>query len=860
MTKYLNILIIIFSICLSINSLSQNTKAIDTVKISGDELDSLKPKKKSSIDTIVNYKANESVRLNLKTKDMRLKGESQLNYKTQKLEAEIIEINFNSSTLKAMPDTNETGKKFGYPKFIESGTTYVGENIKFNFKTNKGAIGLGETEISNGFFFGEKIKRVSQTELFVKNGNYTTCDAPHPHYYFGSSEMKLIAQDKIFLDPMVFYVEDIPLFALPIGLFFPARSGRSSGLIVPTYSFSRNRGVMYENFGFYWAASDYFDSQITFNFYSKGGYLAKNHSNWVLRDVYNGSYDLEYGKTRNTPDEDFADNYRLRLTHNHKLTPNENLVANLNFFSANFNRNTSNNINDRVTQNVTSNASYSKNYDGGTSIGLNYNREQNIITNAHNQSLTANYNLPNQKLFDIGDKEFAINTRISANLYEAKNYTNQQTNFADGSSRIDSGFTREQRNYISFQPQLIYNLPRIYFFNIIPSVSFGGNGYVRRIKERKFDSLNSRIVDEYEYGAFGEGWANFGLSLSTRFYGILSPKLGSLNSLRHTVEPSISYNFNPDFTSESLNYFSTYKDTRQNRVVRYNRYINEGGSHASEFKGQSMGITLRNRFEAKVAQGDTLEDKNIEILQLDFSSNYNLQLDSFKLSPVQVSFRTPALPFVNFSGNATFNPYNQVFVNDTIQRRSYWRDDKEYAISASNGLARLTDISFTLSTSLSDRGFTTQPNITNNQVPKDSMGIGDRFQNRRDLKEVDADIFADHSEGYMPSPMSWTLNLGAQFAYREPQKSLINRTFTLNADLNFNLTTTWKINANAYYDVVNNQLVNTSIGLIKDLHCWDLNFRWYPTGFNRGYYIRFGIKASQLRDLQYEKREDPIFR
>ncbi|MCB0702632.1 MAG: hypothetical protein KDC55_07985, partial [Ignavibacteriae bacterium] len=62
------------------------------------------------------------------------------------------------------------------------------------------------------------------------------------------------------------------------------------------------------------------------------------------------------------------------------------------------------------------------------------------------------------------------------------------------------------------------------------------------------------------------------------------------------------------------------------------------------------------------------------------------------------------------------------------------------------------------------------------------------------------------------------------------------------------------------YDLIDQKLENTSINITKDMHCWDLSVRWYPTGINQGFYLRFGIKASQLQDLKLEKRDDPIYR
>lgn len=822
--------------------------------------DSTKLKKPSStgIDTTIFYTSRDTVTLNLKSKIMKLRGTSKLNYKTQNLDAENIDIDFNSSIMEAYGSKIEN-KSFGFPKFKESGTDYVGEKIKFNFKTNKGIIKFGETELSNGFFFGDKIKRVSQNELFIKNGYYTTCSAPHPHYYFGSPQMKLIAQDKIFLDPIIFYVEDLPIFALPIGLYFPTSSGRKSGLIVPTYGVTKNRGVIYENLGFYWAASEYFDSQLTASIYTKGGYLFKNHSNWVLKDVYNGSIDLSYGKTRFNPEEQFSDAYKIRFNHDHILSPTDRITSNMDFSSANFNQNTSSNINERVKQSITSNASYSSNWDNGNSLSIAYSREQNIINNSYRQGLTTNFNVPNIKIAQIFEKDFVISGRLNWNLNFDKSYDIVNTRYLDNSSRIDTGFTKTQKNFIAISPNFSYSFPKIWMFNVTPSYSINGNLFFRRISNRTYDTLNSRFNDSYEYGVFPEYWYNYGVSLTTRFYGMAKPKVFGINAIRHTVEPSFGYRFDPNF-SDNNNYYSTYIDEKQKKSFSYSRFINEGGSHSSQSKGQSLTYGFRNRVEMKIAQGDTIADKNLELLQLDFNGAYNFVLDSFKMSPLSVSFRTPAVPLVNFGGSANFKFYDEIS-EQTSSGNYKNRNINKTLLESGKGLLRLTDINFNIGTSFNNQGIGTAPNNQTNQPSKrDSSELGERFRQRLDYSYQEPDYFGENSPGYSDIQIPWNLNVSANFSYSQPLLDYITRSFSILTDFTFSLTKTWKVGANAGYDIVNSRLTSTSVNISKDLDCYDLTFRWYPIGNSQGFYLRFGIKASQLKDLMYEKQSNPIYR
>jgi hypothetical protein len=48
----------------------------------------------------------------------------------------------------------------------------------------------------------------------------------------------------------------------------------------------------------------------------------------------------------------------------------------------------------------------------------------------------------------------------------------------------------------------------------------------------------------------------------------------------------------------------------------------------------------------------------------------------------------------------------------------------------------------------------------------------------------------------------------------------------------------------------------TSIGIVRDLHCWEMSFGWVPTGYLKSWNFTIRVKASVLADLKYERRKD----
>ncbi|MOA51137.1 hypothetical protein D3C78_1742460 [compost metagenome] len=77
---------------------------------------------------------------------------------------------------------------------------------------------------------------------------------------------------------------------------------------------------------------------------------------------------------------------------------------------------------------------------------------------------------------------------------------------------------------------------------------------------------------------------------------------------------------------------------------------------------------------------------------------------------------------------------------------------------------------------------------------------------------------------------------------------------TVNIRGDFSLTPKWKINGITGYDITNGVLSPTSLGIIRDLHCWDLSVYWVPFGGYKSYSIDLRVKSSILQDLKVSKR------
>ncbi len=827
--------------------------------------DSIAKPVRQSLDTIVVYQARDSASFILGAKKMRLRGDASITMKNQKLNAEIIEMSFGESTLSAEGMRDTSGKLFGFPKFIDGKEEFVGERLKFNLKTKQGVISLGETNVENGFYYGAKIKRMDEQTYFIENGSYTTCDKPHPHFYFGSPKMKVIANDRIFFDPLVMYVEDLPVFILPVGLYFENRSGRQSGLVVPSFFFSSNNGVVFQNLGYYFAPSDYYDTQFGVDIFTKSGYLLKNSTRYVQRDVLNGNFQFSFGRRRISPDYPMLNSWNASLYHSHKFTPQTSAMANLSFSSQDFNRNFSTDITQRLQQQIYSNASLSTSFNNGSTLSFGFSRSQNLITDESQTSPSVSYSIPqlfplkkivasDSWLREIGFSYSATGNYALSRVREIKT-TDTAANIMDTSFRSD-----ERYFTISHSPSLSIS-PKFGYFSVTPSFSYRENWYFRRMTRfRATDSVYSNTM-EYSAAPFREYRYDMGFSVGTRLFGLIEPRIWGLNALRHTFQPSLGYRYTPEFSARTTSYIGSYYDSVYKRNVEYSRYESDGGISSAK-ASQQITYSFANSFEVKTAQSnDTLPDKKTDILRFNISGNYDFEKDSLKFSDITADFRAPALDFLNFSGRANFTLYDDAPALDAISGNVIQRQINRFLASSGKGLAHLTSFSMNFSTQFSSSGTNTPSEITTADTSaKIKPGVGERFAERVNFTETECDLYGGETYGWAPLSMPWHINLTATLAYYSPVGYAISRRLDISGDFGLAPTPTWKIGGRFNFDAVAGNFFMQSINITKDLHCWNLTFDWTPSGINSGFYLRFGIKASQLQDLKLEKRANPVYR
>jgi lipopolysaccharide assembly outer membrane protein LptD (OstA) len=836
-------LIIMISLAAAIGAHAQtgDTTSASLITVMQDTTiqDTARPASPTGVDTLVMYTARDSVVYSLSSKTMYLHGEGEIRYRELGLKAENIDIDWTTATLTArgVPDsTDTTGHGYrGLPDLTDRGEVYKGRTVTYNFKSKRGKIGLAETEIDDAFYYGENIKKVDDDVLFVGGGVYTTCDLPHPHYYFGSPEMKVVVKDEIVARPVVMYVSDVPVMALPFGVF-PNKSGRRSGLVVPTFGLSSDRGRYLQHLGYYWAMSDYTDWSLTGDGYTNGSWVLYSNFRYAARYDFSGTLNASYGRTfsgeRGDPNYASEDIFNIRLGHHQDFDPTARLDVDVTFTSDSYYQNTSFNYDDLLRQQIISNATFQKSWEGTpNSMTINLNRTQDLQTG----NLTAI--LPNIVFNRAQSYPFRSGAATGAakTWYEriGYGYTGQFRNEASKTKNSLTGdFTNEDGRGI--QHSVPVNMSaNLGYFNVTPFFNYTEKWYDRSIM-KSVDSTDNSAVTTEDRGFHAVRTFDTGISLGTKLYGVIQPGVLGITGVRHQLTPSISYTYAPDFSEPQYGYWGSYKDTSGNEI-RYSFYEKEVFGGAPSGERQAITVRLGNVFEMKTVSGDTSGggENKFQLLNMDISGGYNFARDSLKFDEISLGYRTAIGDLLNIGGASRFNLYK---FDPVVKRRV-----DRFLLDEEGRLAQMTSFNVSISTKLR----------------------GEKEETKAGPKKETADSLAQGQEtGYIglykePEPdfsIPWQLDLTWNFSQNQSNPDIVTRSSNISASLGFNLTQFWKFQATASYDLINREFAAPQINIYRDLHCWEMSFNWVPLGVAKHYALEIRLKSPLLQDVKVTKR------
>ena len=648
--------------------------------------------------------AKDSINIDLKNKKIFLYGNAKILYKDIKIEAGFIEIDWNTNLITAKPKLDTLGKKIQIPFFKEGEESFNAEEIKYNLKSKKGIIKQIKAKEGEGFILGDKVKKTENDILYLKNGDFTTCDHDKPHFSIRSKKIKVIPGEKIITGPAYLRLFNFPTpLALPFG-YFPNNQKKSTGLIFPSYGESANLGFFLKEGGYYFTLSDKADLSIKGDIYSKGSWGLKSLFRYKQRYKYSGNFDLSYGNIINSekgfPDYSVKKDFFVRWNHKQdaKANPTLQFSANINAGSSTYHRNNTFNSNEYLSNTFQSSVNLSKRWEGKPfSLSANLRHNQNTQTKIINLSLpdisfNMNRIFPFKNLGKKGKESWfhKIGVSYSSNL-------RNDVSIAD-SLLFSKESIKSFRNGIRHSIPISTSIKVLKYFTFSPRINYTERWYTNQIN-KSWNSIDSTIITDTLNKFTRAGEYNITAGLNTKIYGLVQFKKGKIKAIRHVITPNLSFSYKPDFSNSQYGYYKNVQSSTGN-TEEYS--IMQNGIFGSPSKGKQGNIILNisNILEAKLnSKKDTIKStKKIKIFEnLNVGSSYNIFADSLNLNDINLNARTRFLDVIDFTFSSRYDPYvvNENFTNNV----------NKFELFENGRLARFTNANTTVGLTISNNTF-----------------------------------------------------------------------------------------------------------------------------------------------------------
>lgn len=828
------------------------TPGLDTLASDTVRNDSVKSNRGVLFSDIVDYKADDSIRLDVTNKQMFLYKNATIKYQKTELVADYIELDMDNNLAFASGIADTAGNIIGKPKFKDGAQEFECLELKYNFKTGKAFVKEIITQEGEGYIQGKLTKRMSDSVYCVKSGWYTTCDQhDHPHFYIRMSKAKLIKDKKVVSGFANLYIEDVPLpLAIPFG-FFPITKKGTSGIIMPTYGEERVRGFNLKDGGYYWFINDYVDLTATGTIYTNGSWGLGLGSNYRKRYKFSGTFSFTTNHNRYSdkglPDYSVSKDWALRWTHaqDAKANPYSSFSASVDISSANNSYNNATNIDDIANQRKQSSISWQKKWPNGpfnvtASLTHNQNsRDSSISLSLPNVNLRMSTIYPLRRKERVGQMKWYENIGFSYNAELRNNIQTKESELGESFKHM----ARDWQNGFKHNIPLSTSINLAKDLSISPSLNYTGVAYLSSIRRKDWvsDTLlpgNGYFPDtDTIYGLhYAHNYsASVSLSYNPTIYGMYQFKNpnSKVFAIRHVMRPSASVNYTPKMGVRRSKYYKTYMDQngeeREYSIFDGKLYGVPSGSQESG----GLSLSLDNNVEMKWRKdADTTGKEQFEKIKLlesfRLSTSYDFFKDSLKWSTIQVSARTKVFKNrVNINLTGTLDPYA---INAKGQKYN------KYA----GGIGRLTRV---------------------------SASTGIQFSADKGKKrEEKNDRLNGHYDEYMDFEVPWNISIDYTFNLSKSYRSnsapgatkpiasnTISQIFRVNGD--FSLTPKWKLGVSTGYDVQAKEVTATSFNISRDLHCWEMTFSCIPFGTHQSYNFQINVRSSLLQDLKLTKRD-----
>ncbi len=450
---------------------------------------------------------------------------------------------------------------------VRSGRDIIyGDRMVMDTETKKGKVYNGRMFMSKNHFYikGDKIEKTGEASYFVENATATTCDGDSPDWSIRSSELDITVDGYGTAKHGRFMAKGIPVAYSPY-FVFPVKTTRQSGFLFPYMSYSRDKLGWDVELPFYWAISKSMDATFYQRYMSERGFKEGVEFRYAMSPNHYGTF--------------YADFLRDKIRKKEILSTTTTLATNATWW--NVQPGQAGTIwrdwdNDKNRWSVYLNhiSNFSPTFYLRTDIAKVSDNWYFKDFSSHNYYLS-NYSKTDEnryrKISFVGDE--TLNSLTSTvrlvknwNLYNLTGLVS----YTDDFSQQNNNATLQQYPQITLtgMKQPLFKTPVNYELTSLYSYNYRGEGQRGQLFDIKPDFTLPVNFGRYaqltpRFGWKGTTWDRddkqedtgnrrgtrqttyMGAVLNTEIQRIFNVGIGSVEKIRHSIKPELTYNYIP---------------------------------------------------------------------------------------------------------------------------------------------------------------------------------------------------------------------------------------------------------------------------------------------------------------------------
>lgn len=159
---------------------------------------------------------------------------------------------------------------FGNVRYIGPEHTMYGSKLNYNFNSEKLDIYNGRILSDNYVVLAKKFSRLSPSEIYGQDAEYTTCrDCPESWSIFGR-EVNITVGEYVRIQGAYIKAKGVVVMYIPY-IILPIKKNRESGLLFPSFGLNLVEGARFQQ-PYFWAITEQMDMTITPSYFGNRGF------------------------------------------------------------------------------------------------------------------------------------------------------------------------------------------------------------------------------------------------------------------------------------------------------------------------------------------------------------------------------------------------------------------------------------------------------------------------------------------------------------------------------------------------------------------------------------------------------------